>query len=112
MAIFYDTHAHLDYPEFGKDLEQVLERAAAAGIKKIISIGTDVESSARAVKLAERFPAVYAAVGWHPGEATAAPDDLRPALVELARHPKVVAIGETGLGYHDVPGGEPGSAEA
>ena len=107
MATFYDTHAHLDYPDFGQDLEQVLERAAAAGIAKIISIGTDLESSARAVKLAERFPGVYAAVGWHPAHATAAPDDLGPALVELARHPKVVAIGETGLDYHHAPGENP-----
>jgi len=112
MAIFYDTHAHLDYPDFGQDLEQVLERAAAVGISKIISIGTDLESSARALTLAERFPGVYAAVGWHPGQATAAPDDLRAALVELARHPKVVAIGETGLDYHHAPADEPGDAEA
>ena len=72
VALFYDTHAHLDYPDFEKDFDAVLERAQAAGITKIVSIGTDLESSARAIKLAERFPCVYAAVGWHPSHVAAA----------------------------------------
>jgi TatD DNase family protein len=100
MAIFYDTHAHLDYPEYAADLPQVLERAQAAGITRIISIGTDLESSRRAIKLSEQFPAVFAAIGWHPTNVGEAPEDLRPALRELAGHPRVVAIGETGLDYH------------
>jgi TatD DNase family protein len=103
MPIFYDTHAHLDYPDFENDLPQVIARAQAAGIAKIISIGTDLESSARAIHLADRFPCVYAAVGWHPSHVTAAPGDVRPALQELSKHPKVVAIGETGLDYHRLP---------
>src|SRR6202521_4324208 len=107
MPIFYDTHAHLDYPDYAADLPQVIERAQAAGIKKIITIGTDLESSARAIKLADQFPAVFAAVGWHPTNATDAPADLRPALRELARHPRVVAIGETGLDYHHLPSEQP-----
>src|SRR3989475_6890272 len=111
MAIFYDTHAHLDYPDYAPDLEAVIERAAASGVSKIIAIGTDLESSARAVKLSDRFPNVYSAVGWHPCHASEAPEDLRPALRELARHPKVVAIGETGLDYHHLAGDGPeGSA--
>ncbi|PYK97311.1 MAG: TatD family deoxyribonuclease [Verrucomicrobia bacterium] len=112
MPIFYDTHAHMDYPEFAQDLAQVIERAAAAGIGKIISIGTDLESSARAVKLAEQFTGVYAAVGWHPCQAADAPGDLRPALRDIARHPKVVAIGETGLDYHRLPSHGPGGSTA
>src|ERR1700755_1526248 len=100
MATFYDTHAHLDYPDFAADLPQIIERAQAAGIARIITIGTDLESSSRAVKLSEQFPMVFAAVGWHPTNALEAPDDLRPALRELANHPKVVAVGETGLDYH------------
>ena len=110
MATFFDTHAHLDYPEFEKDFPEVIARAQAAGITKMISIGTSLESSTRAVRLAEKFPAIYAAVGWHPSEALAAPADLRPALRELARHPKVVAIGETGLDYHRLPSSQNGSA--
>lgn len=100
---FYDTHAHLDFPDFSHDLPQVLERAAAAGIARIITIGTDLASSARAVKLSEEHPGVFAVVGWHPGHVTSAPEDIRPALRELARHPKVVALGETGLDYHRLP---------
>jgi TatD DNase family protein len=104
MAIFFDTHAHLDYPDYAPDLSEVVARAQASGIIKIISIGTSMDSSERAIRLAEKFPNVYAAVGWHPTEALSAPNDLRPALREFARHPKVVAIGETGLDYHHLPG--------
>jgi TatD DNase family protein len=107
MAVFFDTHAHLDYPDYANDLPEVIARAQAAGITKIISIGTSLESSERAIRFAEKFPAVYAAVGWHPTEALNAPADLRPALRELARHPKVVAIGETGLDYHHLPSEKP-----
>jgi TatD DNase family protein len=103
MSVFYDTHAHLGSPDFAADLPQVIERAHAAGIAKIICIGTDLESSACAVRIASEFPNVYAAAGWHPTHALDAPEDLRPALRELARHPKVVAIGETGLDYHRRP---------
>jgi TatD DNase family protein len=104
MPAFFDTHAHLDYPDYAPDLAEVLARAQAAGISRIISIGTSLESSRRAVHLAEKFPNVFAVVGWHPSDAATAPDDLRPALRELAKHPKVVAIGETGLDYHHLPG--------
>lgn len=103
MAFFYDTHAHLDYPDFGTDLPQVLDRAAAAGITRVLSIGTDLASSRRAVELSERFACVFAVVGWHPTDALAAPEDLRPPLRELVRHPKVVGIGETGLDYYRLP---------
>src|ERR1039458_2367875 len=111
MTEFFDTHAHLDYPEYEKDFSEVIARAQTAGIVKMISIGTSLESSVRAVQLAEKFPAIYAAVGWHPSEALAAPADLRPALRELARHPKVVAIGETGLDYYRLPSSQKGSVE-
>jgi TatD DNase family protein len=103
MATFYDTHAHLDYPDFAQELPEVVARAQAAGIAKIISIGTDLDSSRRAIELAEKFSNVFAVVGWHPCDADSAPDDFRPALRELARHPKVVALGETGLDYHRLP---------
>ena len=79
MPTFFDTHAHLDYPDFEADLPQIIERAQTAGITRIISIGTDLESSRRAVALADKFDCVHAAVGWHPSHATQAPDDIRPA---------------------------------
>jgi TatD DNase family protein len=107
MAVFYDTHAHLDYPDFAADISEVIDRATAAGIQRIISIGTTLESSQRAISLAEKFPNVYAGVGWHPSYVTEAPEDLRPALRELVKHPKVVALGETGLDYHRLPSQKP-----
>jgi TatD DNase family protein len=103
VPTFYDTHAHLDYPDFAPDFFDVIRRAEAAGIQKIISIGTDVESSKRAIALAEQWPNVFAVVGWHPSDAMKAPDDFRPALRQLAKHKKVVAIGETGLDYYRLP---------
>jgi TatD DNase family protein len=107
MPIFYDTHAHLDYPDYAQDLAEVIARAETAGIKKMISIGTSLSSSERAIRLAEKFPQIYAAVGWHPSDAMKAPGDMRPALREDAKHPKVVAIGEVGLDYHHLPSEKP-----
>ena len=107
MNSFYDTHAHLDYPEFANELPEIIERAEAAGITRIVAIGTALESSARAVALRERFSGVFAAVGWHPSHASEAPPDVRPALRQMAQHPKVVAVGETGLDYHHLPGTKP-----
>jgi len=103
MPEFFDTHAHLDFPDFAEELPKIVERANAAGITRIISIGTSLEGSQQAIQLSERFENVFAVVGWHPNDALAAPDDLRPALRELAKHPKVVAIGETGLDYYRLP---------
>ena len=111
MLVFFDTHAHLDYPEYEKDFAEVLARAEAAGITKIISIATDLDSSRRALALAEKYPMIYAAVGWHPGNAHEAPADIRAGLLELARHPKAVAIGECGLDYYRLPSTNGGSAE-
>ena len=68
--MFYDTHAHLDFPEFADELPQIIERAERAGITRIITIGTTLESSRRALQIAEQFPNVFAAVGWHPSRRT------------------------------------------
>jgi TatD DNase family protein len=111
MAIFYDTHAHLDYPDFQPDFADVLQRARDAGIARMICIGTNFESSQRAIALAETHEEIFAVVGWHPSDALAAPDDLRGVLRELAKHPKVVAIGETGLDYYRMPSAKGGTAE-
>lgn len=106
MSEFFDTHAHLDYPDFASDIDAVIQRAAAVGITRVITIGTDAESSARAIALAEKYESVFAAVGWHPTHVSSAPADIRPMLRKLAAHPKVVAIGETGLDYHHLPAPE------
>jgi len=110
--IFYDTHAHLDYPDYTQNLAQVIQRAQAAGITRIITIGTDLQSSARAIKLSEQYPSVFAAVGWHPTNVLEAPEDVATPLRELAKHPKVVAIGETGLDYYRLPSREEGKTPA
>src|SRR5213075_1519291 len=98
-----ETHAHLDYPDFANDLDEVVRRAAEAGVTRIITIGTSVESSRRAIDLAEKHPAVYAAIGVHPTYVEEAEEDVFTPLRELAKHPRVVAIGETGLDYHQLP---------
>ncbi len=110
--MFYDTHAHLDFQDFAADLSAVLDRAHQAQVTRIVTVGTDFESSEHAVALADRYQSVFAVVGWHPGLAMAAPEDVRPLLSRLARHPKVVAIGETGLDYHRMGAGAPGSESA
>jgi TatD DNase family protein len=102
-ATFFDTHAHLDDRAFGADFPLVLQRAREAGIVKIVNIGTDFASTQRVLELAEQNPGLYAVAGWHPSHAHEAPADLRPTLRELARHPRVVALGETGLDYHWLP---------
>jgi len=95
-----ETHAHLDYPDFANDLDDVIRRATEAGVTRIITIGTSIESSRRAVELAEKYPSVYAAIGIHPTNAEQAGEDVITPLRELAKSPRVVAIGETGLDYH------------
>jgi TatD DNase family protein len=111
MPIFYDTHAHLDYDDYKPDFADVLARAQSAGITKIISIATDLDSSRRALALAETHEMIFAAVGWHPSNAHEAPGDIRAELRELARHPKAVAIGECGLDHYRLPSSHGGSAE-
>ena len=98
-----ETHAHLDYPDFANDLDDVLRRAADAGVTRIITVGTSVESSRRAIDLAEKYPAVYAAIGVHPTYVEEAEEDVFTPLRELAKNWRVVAIGETGLDYHRLP---------
>jgi TatD DNase family protein len=98
-----DTHAHLDFPDFATDLEDVLSRAERADVRRIVTIGTSIQSSRRAIELAEKYPAVYAAIGVHPSYVEEAEDDVITPLRELARNPRVLAIGETGLDYHRLP---------
>ena len=95
-----DSHAHLDGEKFADDRTAVVERALAAGVVKIITMGDSLESSARSVALTEEFESVYAAVGIHPEEVqpmTAATDDQ---LAAWTAQEKVVAIGEIGLDYY------------
>ena len=100
-----DTHAHLDYPDFAPDFAEVLERATAAGVTRIVTIGTSIASSRRAVELAETHSNVFAVIGVHPTSDETAEDVMTP-LRELAQSKRVVAIGETGFDYHRLPSAE------
>lgn len=101
--MFIDTHAHLDHPDYDSDLEEVLIRASQAEVNRIFTIGTGIESSCRAVALAERFSSIYAIVGIHPTNVEEEQQDFIKSLRKIAGHPKVVAIGEIGLDYHHLP---------
>jgi len=97
-----DSHCHLDDSKFDSDREQVIERALAAGVERLMAIGTgdgppDLET---AVRLADRYPFIFATIGVHPHDASKAVPDIFVRLQELAAHPKVLAIGEIGLDYH------------
>lgn len=101
-----ETHAHLDYPDFAPDFDEVLQRANDAGVTRIITIGTSIASSRRAVEIAEQHPNIFAVIGVHPTTADDAQEDVITPLRELAASPCVVAIGETGLDYHRLPSAE------
>jgi TatD DNase family protein len=96
----FDTHAHLHFPEFWSDLESVLDRARAAGVAGIVTIGTDRDTNPDAVALAERWLDVYATVGIHPHDAAEATEADFAAMESLARSStKVVGLGEMGLDF-------------
>ena len=95
-----DTHAHLQWPAFDKDREQVIERAFAAGLYTIVSIGYDLSASREAARIAKNHEGIYAVVGIHPHNAKAMNVSTVNSLRELAQDPKVVAIGEIGLDYY------------
>ena len=97
-----DSHTHLDDAQFNEDRAAVIERARAAGVERMLAIGTgggppDLEAG---VRLAGEYPFVLATVGVHPHDASKATEATFERLRELAAHPKVVAIGEIGLDYH------------
>ena len=99
MALF-DTHAHYDSGGFNADRHDVLSALPPCGVALVVNPGCDLPSSRAAVELAERYPYVYAAVGIHPSDCAGAGEAEYEALRQLARHEKVVAIGEIGLDYY------------
>jgi TatD DNase family protein len=92
-----DTHAHLDEQAFDVDRDEVLKRARAAGVARILTIGITTETSRAAVRLAESCDDVFAVVGIQPNYAAQTQPDDWDTIEELASHPRVVGIGETGL---------------
>jgi TatD DNase family protein len=95
-----DSHCHLDFPDFADDREAIVERAAKAGVARMVTISTRVRRFPDVLTIAETFDAVYCSVGTHPHNAAEEPDVTANELVRLSAHPKVVAIGEAGLDYH------------
>jgi len=98
-AVLIDTHCHLDMSAYEADFEAVLARAKAAGVTRIISVGIDLESSRRAIGLAEQHEGIYATVGVHPHNVAELGEEAYAELQALCRHAKVVAYGEIGLDY-------------
>ncbi|MFX3634157.1 MAG: TatD family hydrolase [Candidatus Pristimantibacillus sp.] len=100
MISLFDTHTHLDSPQFDNDRTEVIERARAAGVDLMINIGFNRETIPSTMALAEQYDFIYAAVGWHPVDSIdMLPEDLE-WIERLCSHKKVVAIGEIGLDYH------------
>jgi TatD DNase family protein len=95
-----DTHCHLDYNKFDLDREEVIQRANAAGLIRLLVPGLHHKSSKEAVKLAEQNPSVYAAVGFHPTDLDKFSESTFQQVQELGKHPKVVAVGEIGIDYY------------
>jgi TatD DNase family protein len=98
--MLFDTHAHINALQFDEDREQVIQRALDEGVENIVVVGFDNETIDGAMELAEKYPFIYAAVGWHPVDAIDMTNEDLKRIERLAAHPKVVAIGEMGLDYH------------
>jgi TatD DNase family protein len=95
-----DSHCHLDFPELKGELDAVLARARGAGVGLMVTISTWVRRFDEVLAIAEGYDEVFCSVGTHPHNAAEEPDVTAAELVRLARHQKVVAIGEAGLDYH------------
>jgi TatD DNase family protein len=98
--VFADTHAHLQEADFTPDVDLVVERAAAAGVSSVIVPGVDAETSEAAASLADRYPTVYFAAGYHPHEASRLDAAALQRVRDLLSHPRAVAVGEIGLDYY------------
>jgi TatD DNase family protein len=95
-----DTHCHLDMKEFDADRDAVIRRARDAGFEALITVGSDLEGSKRALELSEQYDFIYAAIGIHPHDAKDFSEKIYSELLEWSKSDKVAAIGETGLDYH------------
>jgi TatD DNase family protein len=99
MTELIDTHAHLNLPDYRKDLDEVIQRAWGSGVTRIINVGIDLKTSIRAIELAHQYKGLYAAVGIHPHEVKKVSEETYATLEALLSDEKVVALGEIGLDY-------------
>lgn len=100
MNFLYDTHAHLNDTRFNEDRDAVVEKIRNSNVGLVNNIAFDIQSSLDSIALAEKYDFIYATVGVHPSDVNKMTNDDIATLKKLAAHPKVVAIGETGLDYH------------
>ena len=98
--MLFDTHAHLHDPWIGEDLPDVMDRAAEAGVSRIVTIGCSLEDSRNALKVAEQYEHVWATLGVHPHDAKDWTTEIESEFRTMAKHEKVVAIGEIGLDFY------------
>lgn len=98
--MLFDTHAHIDDNRFKGETEQVIARAKEQGVSLLVNVGYDLLHARQSIELAEKYPFIYASVGLHPHDAKEADNVFWQEIYKLARHPKVVAIGEIGLDYY------------
>ena len=98
--MIFDTHCHLNAPELYEDIENHIEEAKKVGVARFLVIGYDKKTSLLAVEIAEKYPCCYAAIGYHPTEIDDVSEEDYQEVMNLAKHPKVKAIGEIGLDYH------------
>jgi TatD DNase family protein len=95
-----DCHAHLDYPDYADSLDEVIDSSTAQNIAIIVTTGTDIKSSLCNLAITEKYDSVYAAIGIHPHEVEKIKIEELNKLIDIAKHKKVVAIGETGLDFY------------
>lgn len=98
--MLFDTHTHLDAPQFDEDRQETIQRAVEQGVARMINIGFNRETIPSTIELAEKYDFIYAAVGWHPVDAITMREGDLDWIAELCKHEKVVAIGEIGLDYY------------
>lgn len=100
MFALTDSHCHLDFPDFASELPQVISRAHQAGVHRMVAICTKIRAEPQVRAIAEAYPSVFYTVGTHPMSAGDEPMTSVAELLDLARHPKLIGFGETGLDYH------------
>ncbi|CAN5290159.1 hypothetical protein BH09SUM1_BH09SUM1_23880 [soil metagenome] len=98
--MLFDSHSHFHGEKFDDDRDAALERAHAAGVSRILTLGVDIEESRRAIALAEKHPEIFAAAGFHPSSAAGWNDEAAAALETLLDHPRVPVLGEIGIDYY------------
>ena len=99
--MYFETHAHYDFRHFDKDIERLLSvDLPRAGVSGVINIGINIESAQKSIEFARKYDFMYAAIGFHPMDCGDMKDGDLETLEEMAKEPKVVAIGEIGLDYH------------